>query len=356
MNKTSLYEKHLESKGKMVDFAGFSLPIHYGSQVKEHLAVRSDCGMFDVSHMNIVDVSGKQATDFMRQLIANDVAKLTIAYQALYSCMLNKNGGVIDDLIVYFINKQSYRLVVNASTGQKDIAWMKKYAQNFAKNCVVITPKTKLAMLAIQGPNAIKKFNQAMPGIADLVATLKPFSAGAVGSLFIARTGYTGEDGLEIMLPEKSASFTWQMLLDAGVTPCGLGARDTLRLEAGMSLYGHEMDEQTSPMDAGLAWTVNTQDNNRNFIGKTALKSQQFNLVGLVLQGKGIMRDGQIVKTNQGDGVITSGGFSPSMEKSIALARLPKTVKGSCEVNIRHQWLKATIVKPPFVRRGKVIV
>ena len=339
----------------MIEFAGFSLPIAYGSQLDEHHTVRQDAGVFDVSHMNIVDISGAQAQDFMQVLMANDVAKLSTAYQALYTCMLNKTGGVIDDLIVYFINPQSYRLVVNATTGQKDIAHMQQVGQNFD---ITITHQTDLAMIAIQGPNAITKFNQAMPGTTDMVKALKPFTATEIGRLFIARTGYTGEDGLEVMLPAKSAGFTWQMLLDAGITPCGLGARDTLRLEAGMSLYGNEMDEDTSPLDAGLAWTVDLSNKNRDFIGRDALGEKQRDLVGLILTNKGIMRHGQVVKTSLGQGVITSGGFSPSMQKSIALARLPVgSVKlKNVQVQIREKWCDAQLVRPNFVRKGKVIV
>lgn len=355
-HQTPLYEKHLAANGKMVDFAGFCLPINYGSQLDEHHSVRQDCGMFDVSHMNIVDISGRNATAFMRKLIANDIAKLTTPYKALYSCMLNETGGVIDDLIVYFIDVHNFRLVVNAATGEKDMAWIKKIMASFEPDSVSMAHQTELAMIAIQGPNAIEKFNQAMPGTAQMVENLKPFNACAVGSLFIARTGYTGEDGLEVMIPAKSAPFTWQMLVDAGVKPCGLGARDTLRLEAGMSLYGHEMDEDTSPIDAGLNWTVDTKDKMRDFVGKIALKQKQSDLVGLVLEDKGIMRDGQIVRVGKAQGVITSGGFSPSMEKSIALARIPTGAQGKCEIQMRNKWLKAKVVKPIFVRNGKIIV
>lgn len=350
--KTFLYDKHLESNGKMVEFAGFELPIHYGSQLDEHHSVRADCGMFDVSHMNIIDVSGAYATEFMQRLIANDVAKLNQPYKALYSCMLNESAGVIDDLIVYFIDQNNYRMVVNAATGEKDLAWINKIATDFS---VTISHQNDLAMIAIQGPRAIEKFNQAMPGTADLIADLKPFFAVSVGNLLIARTGYTGEDGLEIMLPEKSAPFTWQMLLEVGVKPCGLGARDTLRLEAGMSLYGNEMDEDTSPLNAGLGWTVDLKDENRNFIGRDKLGEKTHNLVGLMLLDKGIMRDGQIVECEGGTGVITSGGFSPTLQKSIALARLPIGTTGQVKVQMRNKLLRADVVKPTFVRNGAPI-
>lgn len=359
VQKTPLHDKHLESGAKMVEFAQFLLPIHYGSQINEHQAVRQDCGMFDVSHMNVVDIVGIEAKAYMRYLIANDVAKLTTPYQAMYSCMLNKNSGVVDDLIVYFIDEEHYRLVLNAATRQKDMNHISEVAKGFN---VKLVQKTDLAMIAVQGPNAIAKFNEAMPGTTDMVAALVPFSASEVGSLFIARTGYTGEDGLELILPAKSAPFTWQMLLDVGVLPCGLGARDTLRLEAGMSLYGNEMDDDTSPLDAGLSWTVDRSDAHRDFIGKDKLRPKKFDLIGLVLKDKAMMRHGQIVKGDMGEGVVTSGGFSPSIKRSIALARLP-TKQNTIEVQdntvavaVHHQWLSAQVVKPVFVRKGVVLV
>ncbi len=354
MKHTPIYNHHIEAGGKMINFADFAMPINYGSQVEEHLAVRSDCGMFDVSHMAIVDISGSEASDFLRFLLANDIAKLKDK-QALYSCMLNKDGGVIDDLIAYNLGTQNYRLVVNAATTAKDLKWMQTKITNFAAK---IKHRTDLAMLAIQGPNATEKFNIAMPGSEQLTQDLKPFYSAKLGDLLIARTGYTGEDGLEVILPAKSASFSWQMLGNIDVRPCGLGARDTLRLEAGFSLYGNEMDEKTSPIDAGLSWTVDLNDKNRDFIGKNALQEKRFDIVGLILEDKAIMRAKQVVKTPLGDGVITSGSFSPSIGKSIALARIPVGVKkttNALEVEMRQGRLTAKITKPAFVKNGKIL-
>ena len=358
MKHTPLYQAHVDAQGKMVDFGGWEMPLNYGSQIEEHHQVRSDAGMFDVSHMTVVDFKGAQAKVFMQMLIANDVEKLKTEGKALYSCMLNKSGGVVDDLIVYYINDEDYRMVINAGTTEKDIAWINAQAQGFD---VSVEPKFDLAMIAVQGPNAREKVFAAMPGVENIAGELKPFNAASLGGLFIARTGYTGEDGFEIMLPEKSAEFTWKMLLEGGVKPCGLGARDTLRLEAGMSLYGSEMNEEVSPLEAALSWTVDLSNEDRQFVGRKALEElknegAKNTIVGLVLEGKGVIRDHQKVVTSLGDGEVTSGTFSPTMGKAIALARVPMGATGSCEIEMRNKLVSAKIVKPPFVRNGKVLV
>ena len=358
MKHTPLYQAHVDAQGKMVDFGGWEMPLNYGSQIEEHHQVRSDAGMFDVSHMTVVDFKGTQAKVFVQILIANDVEKLKTEGKALYSCMLNESGGVVDDLIVYYINDEDYRMVINAGTTEKDIAWINAQAQGFD---VSVEPKFDLAMIAVQGPNAREKVFAAMPGVENIAGELKPFNAASLGGLFIARTGYTGEDGFEIMLPEKSAEFTWKMLLEGGVKPCGLGARDTLRLEAGMSLYGSEMNEEVSPLEAALSWTVDLSNEDRQFIGRKALEELKNDgakntIVGLVLEGKGVIRDHQKVVTSLGDGEVTSGTFSPTMGKAIALARVPIGATGSCEIEMRNKLVSAKIVKPPFVRNGKVLV
>ena len=358
MKHTPLYQAHVDAGGKMVDFGGWEMPLNYGSQIEEHHQVRQNVGMFDVSHMTVVDFKGVQAKAFLQKLIANDVDKLKTEGKALYSCMLNEAGGVVDDLIVYYLNEQDYRMVINAGTTEKDIAWINTQAQGFD---VSVEPKFDLAMIAVQGPNAREKVFAAMPGVEEVDCALKPFNAASLGGLFIARTGYTGEDGFEIMLPEKSAEFTWKMLLEAGVKPCGLGARDTLRLEAGMSLYGSEMNENISPLEAALTWTVDLSNEDRGFVGRNALevhrdKGVDKTIVGLILEGKGVIRDHQKVVTALGDGEVTSGSFSPTMGQAIALARVPMGATGSCEIEIRNKLVSAKIVKPPFVRNGKVLV
>ncbi len=359
-HKTPLYDKHIEHGGKIVDFAGWEMPIHYGSQIEEHHQVRRDAGMFDVSHMTVVDLKGAQVGDFLKLLLANNVDKLGTEGKALYSCMLNAKGGVIDDLIVYYMNDEFFRVVVNAATRDKDMAWIETTAREMGG--VTVTERADLAMIAVQGPKAREKaFTALGDGIRVVAEPLKPFTAASVGELFVARTGYTGEDGFEIMLPGKAAAFTWQMLFDAGVAPCGLGARDTLRLEAGMNLYGTDMDETTTPLESGLGWTVAWEPEARNFIGRSALEAQrdaglERKFVGLVLDGKGVLRGHQQVTFDGlGEGETTSGTFSPTLGRAIALARVPVGVKigDSCQVDIRGRSVDAHIVKYPFVRKGK---
>ncbi len=363
--RTPLYAAHLAAGARIVDFAGWEMPVHYGSQIEEHHAVRRNAGLFDVSHMCALDLAGPDATRFLRHLLANDVAKLTAAGRALYSCMLNENGGVIDDLIIYFFTPARYRIVVNAGTAEKDIAWMQTQLAGFDAGIISRRAgKRALAMIAVQGPHARERFWAAFPASRAATESLAPFQAGewrtADDSWLIARTGYTGEDGFEISLPAAAAAAVWQALVAAGAAPCGLGARDTLRLEAGMALYGQDMDEATSPLEAGLAWTIDRQDANRDFIGKSALATRRAErqFIGLLLLERGILRAHQKVTTPLGEGEITSGTFSPTLNQSIALARLPLGIALGSEVDvaIRGQRLRARVVKPPFVRNGKSLL
>ncbi|SEF82045.1 aminomethyltransferase [Nitrosospira multiformis ATCC 25196] len=345
---------------KMVDFGGWDMPLHYGSQLDEHHKVRSDAGMFDVSHMLAVDIEGESARAFLRQLVANNIDKLTQLGKALYSCMLNPDGGVIDDLIIYFLTESHFRMVVNAGTADKDMAWMLSQRDRIAPG-LEITPRRDLAMIAVQGPNARAKVWQVLPGSQTDTENLKLFQAAFFDKYFIARTGYTGEDGFEITLPAADATNFWNKLHAAGVAPAGLGARDTLRLEAGMNLYGQDMDETINPLEAGLGWTVDLKSD-RDFIGKQALLDRPVTqqLTGLVLLDRGVLRSHQKVVTQNdgGEGEITSGGFSPTLNQSIALARLPLDVSPGDEVQVvvRDKRLKAKVVKYPFVRNGKILV
>jgi aminomethyltransferase len=356
MRKTPLNEAHLAAGARMVDFTGWEMPIHYGSQMDEHHQVRNGAGMFDVSHMTVVDIRGPQTRAFLSYLLANDVAKLHTPGKAFYSCMLTESGGVVDDLITYFMDEGWFRLVVNATTRDKGLAWLERHGADFS---VAVTEHHELAIIAVQGPHAREKVHALVPAeVAEELRELKPFTALSHDELFFARTGYTGEDGYEILLPGVQAEEFWNRLLKEGVAPCGLGARDTLRLEAGMNLYGHDMDEGTSPLVSGLSWTVAMKDN-REFIGRAALEEQKREgvprkLVGLVLEGRGVLREGQTVITSDGEGITTSGGFSPTLQKAIAFARIPSRAEGSCEVEIRGKYLPARIVAPPFVRNGKV--
>ena len=357
--RTPLYDLHLALGAKMVDFGGWDMPLHYGSQVEEHHQVRRDCGVFDVSHMTVVDVQGADAQRYLQYLLANDVARLGETGKALYSALLNEQGGVIDDLIVYLCS-WGYRVVVNASTRDKDLAWMQARAAGFA---VELRERADLAMLAVQGPRARARIAELVTSArAELIHALKPFQGLPEGDWFIARTGYTGEDGLEIMLPAEQAVDFLNELVGAGIAPIGLGARDTLRLEAGMNLYGQDMDEQVSPLAANMAWTIAWEPATRDFVGRAALEAQraagdQPRLVGLVLEERGVLRAHQVVRIEGvGEGEITSGSFSPSLGKSIALARVPAATGERAEVEIRGKWFPVRVVRANFVRHGKPLI
>lgn len=357
LKETPLVNVHRELNGKLVDFGGWNMPVNYGSQIEEHHAVRRAAGMFDVSHMTVVDIIGAQSQAFLQRMLANDVAKLAQPGKAIYTAMLNEQGGVLDDLIVY-LTDFGYRLVVNCGTREKDLAWLVQHASDYS---VTVMERPDLAMIAVQGPNARGLVDQLLKDNA-LTALLGVFQGLFLPSRedwFIARTGYTGEDGYEIMLPLPAAESFWRELLAVGVTPCGLGARDTLRLEAGMNLYGHEMNDNVSPLQANMAWTIAWEPLERDFIGRTALTRQRqagvdSKLVGLVLHDKGVLREGQLVSCDgqPGEGVITSGTFSPTLGHSIALARVPRDFGGRAKVLVRNRVLAVEVVRPCFVRNG----
>ncbi len=353
--QTILNATHRALGAKMVDFGGWDMPIHYGSQLDEHHQVRRDAGMFDVSHMTVIDLHGVRVREFLRRLVANSVDKLKVSGKALYTCMLNPRGGVIDDLIIYFRDESFFRLVVNASTRDKDLAWIVEQAKAFD---VAVTERPDFAMIAVQGPKARDKVLSLLSDAGRIAATkLGKFAAAEVDGMFVARTGYTGEDGFEIMLPDLQAVAFWNRLLDAGVKPAGLGARDTLRLEAGMNLYGQDMDEDVSPYEAALAWTV-ALDSGRDFIGHAVLEQQKAHgaprqMIGLVMDEKGVLRHGQKVLTANGDGEVLSGTFSPTLGKAIAFARVPVGDPGAVHVDIRGKAVPVRVVKFPFVRDGR---
>lgn len=359
LKRTPLFEQHQRSGAKLVDFAGWEMPLNYGSQVTEHNIVRQSAGMFDVSHMGVLDLTGRDVTAFLRHALANDIAKLKAPGSAIYTCMLNPMGGVIDDLIVYWLAEGWYRIVLNASRRTVDYNWLLQLATDFE---VTLTLKPQLCILAVQGPQAIEKVSTVLDSEwRTMLAGLKPFKAAIQDDVQIARTGYTGEDGIEAIMPQDQAVQFWQDLLAVGVKPCGLGARDTLRLEAGLNLYGNDMDEHITPWEANLAWTVSMKDESRDFVGKEALLKQQsqgieHELVGLVMEERGVLRKHQKVFIDgNGDGEITSGSFSPTLGYSIALARLPKTIDGHVFIDRRGTQVPVKIVKPPFVRNGKKV-
>lgn len=359
LKHTPLHAIHLETGAKMVDFGGWDMPVAYGSQLEEHHAVRQDAGMFDVSHMLNVDVNGAGAQAYLQRLLANDVSKLTVPGKALYSCMLNPQGGVIDDLIVYFFSADQWRVVVNAGTAEKDIVWMQQVADT-EKFDVTITPRRDLAMVAVQGPNARAKVWAARPAWEPASAAIVPFTSVFVAAdIMVARTGYTGEDGFEVVLPADQVADFWRDLEKHGVRPCGLGARDTLRLEAGMNLYGQEMHEEVNPLVSALAWTVSLKNPERRFIGRDALEAAVVDrmLVGVKLLERGVMRGHMKVRTQQGEGELTSGSMSPTMGVSIGMARVPLGAQpdDAIQVEIRGKWVPAQVVKMPFVRNGKIV-
>lgn len=394
--RTTLYQEHLRLGARMVGFGGWDMPLHYGSQIEEHHAVRRDAGMFDVSHMRPIDISGPGALTFLRRLLANDAARLTQVGKALYSCLLNPSGGVIDDLILYRLGPDAYRLVVNAATADKDLAWMLQQAESWARHAapsqptgqtrllvagdpvvqaqgadderapiVRIARRDDLAIIAVQGPRARALSTPLLPGPErEPLLELAPFSARETGNWMVSRTGYTGEDGFEIILPVQQAPGLWQGLLHAGVKPCGLGARDTLRLEAGMNLYGQDMDElpEHGPLDSGLGWTIAWEPEERDFIGRAALAErlchpERHAFVGVILAGRGILRPHQTLHVgDERVGELTSGGFAPTLGTSVGLARIRHPVPSACQVQIRGKEVPARIIKPPFVRHGKILV
>ncbi|WP_113907995.1 glycine cleavage system aminomethyltransferase GcvT [Aliidiomarina celeris] len=356
--RTALYNAHVEAGAKMVDFHGWDMPLHYGSQIEEHHAVRQKVGMFDVSHMTIVDVTGPEAKAYLRHLLANDVAKLKEPGKALYSAMLNEQGGVIDDLIVYFFNEESYRLVVNSATRDRDWAWLNQQTAEFD---VQVTERTEFGMIALQGPQAQDTIKVLLSDEQHAkVQGMKPFYGEQLGDVFVATTGYTGEAGYEIIVPVSEVEATWNTLVGAGVQPCGLGARDTLRLEAGMNLYGQDMDESVSPLAANMAWSVAFEPAERNFVGREVLEAQKAagteKLIGLVMTEKGVLRAGLKVIVEGGEGVITSGTFSPTLGVSVALARVPQPVGETAQVEMRKKMVTVKVTKPSFVRNGKAVV
>lgn len=397
--ETPLLELHRSLGARIVDFGGWSLPLHYGSQIEEHHAVRRAAGVFDVSHMGIVDVRGPDARTLLETLLANDVGKLKSAGKALYSCMLDESGGVVDDLIAYFLGPEhGFRVVVNGATRDGDLAWMRAHA---AGRRLEITERTDLALLAVQGPLARERLaallaqgaagevngsaaaggsggtpgsggtrgaggsggtGETAAGAAESALQLKPFEGRPIGRWFVARTGYTGEDGFEVMMPAADAQPAWRRLNALGVASCGLGARDTLRLEAGLNLYGEDMDRSTHPYESGLGWTIAMEPRTRRFIGRSALEAvaaegSPRKLVGLVLDERGVLRAHQrVIAPGAGEGVVTSGTFSPTLQRSIALARVPAGTGARVQVDIRGRPLDARVVKPPFVRQGRPLV
>lgn len=360
LKKTALHSRHRSLGAKLIPFAGWEMPLRYHSDLEEHRAVREDVGMFDVSHMCAVDLKGAGTRGLLERILANDVGKLRIPGQALYTCMLNSNGGVVDDLIVYFVAPDWFRIVVNAATTEKDLAWMREHATAYG---VDVNPRQDLGIVAVQGPQARSKVAAQLESeLADKALSAKPFSCVWAGDLFVSRTGYTGEDGFELVWPHERLVKLWDELIVDGVQPCGLGARDTLRLEAGLRLYGQDMDETVAPLESGLSWTVAWSPEDRYFIGREALEALRGHplrrAVAIVFHGRGVLRNHMPIRdvTARSVGEITSGGFAPTLKASVALARVSADAQPPFEVLIRSGWEGVKVVKPPFVRNGKILV
>lgn len=356
VKKTPLFETHVKGAAKFEDIAGFSLPMHYGSQMAEHQAVRTSAGMFDISHMSVVDVHGEDTTCWLRRLLTNDVGKLADG-KAMYTCMCRENGGVIDDLIVYRLASDRYRLVLNPATRNKDMDWL----EGHRPAGVQFHEIEGTAMLAVQGPDAVRLAEAAVSemGHSHDLLSMGRYSAFESGDWFIARTGYTGEDGIEVSLPTAKVVDFWQALAEQGVQAAGLAARDSLRVEAGLCRYGEDLDEQHSPVESGISSTIDIADPDREFIGREILEDHKmfggrYMQIGLILESGGVMEKGQSVElVGRSIGTITSGTFSPTREVSVALARVEKRFTGGCDISIKDRLLSAHIASVPFVPHGQ---
>lgn len=354
--RTPMYDLHVALGAKMVDFNEWELPLHYGSQIEEHNQVRQDCGVFDISHLTITDITGSQACAFLQKMLCSDVAQLS-AKQMCFSLFLTEDAGIIDEVGVLQI-ADGYRLLSNAAPKTTIRKWLTEHADDFT---VSIQARDDLAILAIQGPNTHRHLNTVLNSSRKaLLNNLQHHQGAADGDWFIARMGYTGEDGVEIFLPDSQAVDLFNELMGCGIPPIGIGARDTLRIEAGYALYGADISEQTQPACVNLLNRVDFLPTDREFIGRHKLLSaKQCNrvLVGLVLEERGVLREGQPVHVEGfGEGVITSGSYSPTLGKAIALALLPAATQDRAEVEIRGKWYPVRVVQPPFVRHGKILV
>ena len=355
MNKTPLNNAHIELGAKMVNFSHWEMPISYTSLIEEHHAVSNTAGVFDVSHMSIFDFNGGDQVAFFEKIFANDIKKISNQDKAIYGALLNEEGGILDDLIIYHANEK-FRLVSNCSTREQNRQWYEKHAVEFG---VEVVERSDMGILAIQGPDALSKI-LSIDGINPQVNNLQSFGCMFDGDKLYARTGYTGEDGLEIIVPSVDINQFWDQALRLGCTPIGLGARDTLRLEAGLNLYGNDMTIENHPYESNLGWTIDMTDENRQFIGKQALlsidQSKSQKIVGIILRDKGVLRSGYEVIHDEGKGVVLSGSYSPTLQSSIGLARVDQGYKKDGKVMIRNKMLNIDFVSPRFIERGKISI
>jgi aminomethyltransferase len=363
LRKTPLYAIHRESNAKMVPFGGWDMPVEYSGLIAEHLAVRKAAGLFDVSHMGEFEVEGPGALSFLQRVTSNNVAKLKDG-QAQYSALPMPSGAPVDDVIVYRHSAERYLLVVNAGNLAKDWEWLQAQSP---EGCELRDRSDELALLALQGP-AAQAILQTLTPLALGDIAFYHFAEGAVAGAraIVARTGYTGEDGFELFVAPEKAESTWRALIEAGrghgLLPAGLGARDTLRLEARMCLYGNDMDETTSLVEAGLGWIVSLDEGKGDFNGRSVLERQKKTgpprkLVGFEVVGRGIARHGYPVFLHgESSGAVTSGSYAPFLEKSIGLSYLPAAsaaVGTELEVDVRGRRVAARVVPTPFYKRSR---
>ncbi len=344
----------------MIDFHGWDMPINYGSQLSEHEQVRNSCGIFDVSHMTILDFEGKDVKEFLRKLLANDINSLNEDFDGLYSALLNESGGILDDLIAYKL-ESGYRLVFNCATRESDISWVVSQVGDMN---VSFSERLDLSMIAMQGPDVFEVLSRCFSAeTSNELKKKRPFQGLMENGTLVTTTGYTGEKGVEIMIDNEKANSLWQKAIQSGARPVGLAARDTLRLEAGMNLYGFEMDKMISPLECNMAWTVSLKDKERSFIGKEAFELKKKNgdhdlLKGLLFEDRCIVRSNQEIffdekKTKKG--IVTSGTYSPTLKKSIALARIVHSDKETCLAEVRGKIFTAAIGQPRFIKEGKIV-
>jgi aminomethyltransferase len=358
LRQTALHEVHIESGGCMREQDGWALPAHYGTPLEEHRAVRSAAGMFDLSHLLALDVCGAGATAWLRHLLANDVAQLGTPGSAMHSCMLDEHGGVLDEFVVFRISSHEYRIIVHAARVERVVEWMRSRIASTGANLTLGTRKD-LAMIGIEGPETLSRAMRAIPELNTATGIPSPFAAVRLSDLFIARAGFTGEEALAIALPDGRTEGVWRALLDAGVRPCGHEVRDTLRIEAGLPLYGQDIDASLTPFDVGLRRSANLDDPERHFIGRTALEMRppRWRLMGLVADAESALRPGLRVRTPYGEGTTTSCTFSPAMKCQIALVRLPRTAvpDETAIVETSPGRVMARVVGLPFVRSGTTV-
>ena len=360
--KTPLYKKHIDLGAKMVEFGGWEMPVQYSGIIDEHNTVRNFAGLFDVSHMGQVFVSGNDALTFLQKIVPQDISNLSVG-KAVYCQLTRDNGGIVDDLIVYNLGDSLYLIIVNAANIEKDFAWFIENSKDL--DALIQNKSSDYSMLALQGQNACKILEKSGFNISDLPKFFSIIKTVLLGkSVFLSRTGYTGEDGFEIILKNDDVSEIWDLLLEYGqefgIKPIGLGARDTLRLEAALMLYGNDLDDETTPVEAGLSWSI-PKSKIDDYNGKVVIKKQlevgvAKKLIGFVMTERAIPRHGyEIYYKNNKVGIVTSGGYSPTMDKNIGMGyvdtKMGIGVDSDIQIMVRNKLYNAKVIKRPFVQK-----